>query len=101
VPPARCRRRAEALLAEPVRQAALGNLLQALADRGGIAPHLAQHQPEAVAGQCAALQLAVVPGRFEHLDLVTGQTARSGAMRLGRCTLKRWVVTAWRSFMPA
>ncbi|KAG0748070.1 hypothetical protein G6F24_015449 [Rhizopus arrhizus] len=64
---------AEALLTEPVRQAALGNLLQAFADRCTIPLHVAQHQLEAVAGQCAALQLAVVPGGVEHFDLITGQ----------------------------
>ncbi len=29
------------------------------------------------------------------------RAASAGATRLGRCTLKRWVVTAWRSFSPA
>ena len=52
---------------------------------------------------------AVTTQRFSvHLpkrvapDLASlARLARSGATRLGRCTLKRWVVTALRSFMPA
>ncbi|MNN58834.1 hypothetical protein D3C81_1739040 [compost metagenome] len=44
--------------------------------------------------------------RLCQVDSITSisslaSSARSGATRLGRCTLKRWVVTALRSFMPA
>jgi hypothetical protein len=59
------------------------------------------HKLEAVAGERTARQLAVVPGVAEHAQVFGLQRGDPGATRLGRCTLKRCVVTACRSFRPA
>ncbi len=60
---------AKALLAEIVGHAARGDLRQHLFRCGAVAGHFAQHQHEAIAAQGAALQLACMPRRRQHLHV--------------------------------
>ena len=83
MPPARSAIATETLLAEPVGQAAHGNGMQAFDNRVALAFHLPQHQLETVASQRAALQLAIVPSRSQHMHLVRFQQCQVGRDALG------------------
>src|SRR5690606_34715394 len=71
---------AKPLQAEGVGEPARRDRPQALLDRVALARHLAQHQPEMVAAQCTARQLAPVPCRRQHPDALDRQ--RFGRRRL-------------------
>ena len=60
---------AEALLAEIIGNAGGRDARQARVNRRALALHLAQEQLEAIAGQCAARKLAVVPAMVEHAQV--------------------------------
>ena len=98
---------AEALLAEIIRHAACGDRAQARLDRVALA--VARRAASARNG-CRPARRAAVSARARRAsstrsarpDSAVSSAGRIAApTRLGRCTLKRCRVTAWRSLRPA